>query len=194
MNEEWIWVEGYKGMTEKMQSRHNNFQYELGNVYSMGSEEIKLCEKGFHFSLQLQDVFTYYDVIEDNRFFKVRGLVKKSDFDNYCIDFHDKIVAKQIEIVEEINNVEIMQALYKYLGKCRKLPEFFYPICRTYGYKEALKDFKCYELKNAGYDPHMAEYWSNNLTDEILYDKIVAVGYQEGLSMDIKFKYIFDIK
>jgi hypothetical protein len=47
--EEWIWVEGYKG-TDKNLKCKSDFQYEIGKEYNI--DEVKICEKGFHFCLR----------------------------------------------------------------------------------------------------------------------------------------------
>lgn len=114
--EEWIWVEGYKGVDMNMQG-YGGFQYELGVEYSIDGE-VKECYNGFHFSKNLGDVFNYRDCLY-NRFFKVKGLVKTSDValygkripyndDYYCFNapIKDKLVAKKIILTEEIIDCE----------------------------------------------------------------------------------------
>lgn len=79
--EEWVWVEGYKGTDKNMKCRDQ--QYELGKTYVMPEDStIEACKSGFHLCLGLIDVFEYYSVGNGNRFFKVRALVRKSDLDN----------------------------------------------------------------------------------------------------------------
>ena len=80
--EEWIWVEGYKGTDKDMKCR--DFQYGLGVQYDMPEDqEIQECESGFHLCLYLSDVFHYYEVGCGNRFFKVKALVRKVDKESY---------------------------------------------------------------------------------------------------------------
>jgi hypothetical protein len=76
--DEWIWVEGYKGTKKDMTARFNDFQYELNKRYEI-DEEPEECKKGFHFCLELFDVFEYYPIGKNHRFFKVQALVRKSD-------------------------------------------------------------------------------------------------------------------
>ena len=98
---EWIWIDGYKA-TDVNGCCMNNFKYELGKTYSMNREDIQLCEKGFHFCKDLQDVFIYYPVA---RIFKVKGLIRntKTNLDkNLYYDWDSKVVAKEIKIIEEI--------------------------------------------------------------------------------------------
>ena len=80
--EEWIWVEGVKGMDKDMQCR--GYQFEIGRQEDMpDGVDIVDCQSGFHFCLNLADVFEYYDIGKGHRFFRVKGLVRKKDFDEY---------------------------------------------------------------------------------------------------------------
>ena len=63
----WVWVEGYKGTDKDMCCR--DFQYELGKLYQMPREEIDECKAGYHLCLTLNDVFTYYGIHSNHRFF-----------------------------------------------------------------------------------------------------------------------------
>ena len=72
--EEWIWVEGYKGVDQNMQG-YKGFQYELNKEYSVDGE-VEECKNGLHFSLKLDDVFHYKNCLT-HRFFKVKAYVRK---------------------------------------------------------------------------------------------------------------------
>lgn len=132
VKEEWIWVDGFKGLDYKMRGR-GNFQYELGKTYEKeeNDKEIIVCHSGFHFCLNLDDVMHYYDYMSNsftNRYFKVRALVRKSDYEKYGTEDNspsltmwvntlgyqvstkiDKLVAKSITILEEIPKEEIWE-------------------------------------------------------------------------------------
>ena len=133
VKEEWIWVDGFKGLDYQM-CGHGNFQYELGKTYEKeeNDKEIIICHSGFHFCLNLDDVMHYYDYMSNsftNRYFKVRALVRKSDYEKYgtednrgCLSMWvvnslgyqaytkiDKLVAKSITILEEIPKEEIWE-------------------------------------------------------------------------------------
>ena len=117
--EEWVRVKGYKGMHEDMKA-HYDFQYELGKTYAVEDpDSISICEYGYHFSLNLKDVFRYYDLENNNRFFKVEALVRKKDYDEYgkvytttiFTDRVDKLVAKEITILEEVSVKEMFEEI-----------------------------------------------------------------------------------
>ena len=117
--EEWVRVKGYKGMHEDMKA-HYDFQYELGKTYTVEDpDSISICEYGYHFSLNLKDVFRYYDLKNNNRFFKVEALVRKKDYDEYgktytttiFSDRVDKLVAKEITILEEVSTEEMFEEI-----------------------------------------------------------------------------------
>lgn len=116
---EWIKVEGYKGMHKDMKA-HYDFQYELGKTYTVEDpDSVAICEYGYHFSLNLKDVFRYYDLANNNRFFKVEALVRKKDYDEYgktytttiFSDRVDKLVAKEITILEEVSTEEMFEEI-----------------------------------------------------------------------------------
>lgn len=109
--EEYIWVEGYKGTDSEMKG-YKGFQYEIGKEYTCDGEPV-ICKNGFHFCLELEDVFSYFELWNNNsRFFKVKALVKKSDFES-CGKFYfmggkiDKIAAKTIKLEYELTNAEL---------------------------------------------------------------------------------------
>lgn len=120
--EEWVWVEGFKGLNYKMCGR-GDFQYEIGKTYEENDKEIEACRSGFHFCLSLDDVMNYYPYQADSfttRYFKVKGLVRKSDLEKYGTETQvtfsytygwavptryetiNKLAAKSIIILEEI--------------------------------------------------------------------------------------------
>lgn len=113
--EEWIWVEGYKGTDKDMKCR--DYQFELGKQFDMsGDAKIEECQSGFHLCKELKDVFFYYRVGEGNRFFKVKALVRKKDFEEnkrltswYLPIRSDKLVSKSIIFVEELTVDEILK-------------------------------------------------------------------------------------
>lgn len=116
----YVWIEGYKG-TDKNMCCQNDFQYELGVEVSLPEdEEPVVCKRGFHFCPELKDVFCYYGISKNHRFFKCKALVKKEDAEKGYSEERvphgnsvlvksstiahgiKKIVAKKIILTEEI--------------------------------------------------------------------------------------------
>lgn len=200
--ENWIWVEGYKG-TDKDMKAYSNFQYELGKQYDYEGE-IEICAKGFHFSRDLKDVFEYYQVGHNNRFFKVKALVKESDYNkyggyiripitslwgspDYCDERINKLVAKSIILEEEISEADIVMAYYQCNQSCKSLPEEYWDIMIRNGYPAAYEDWQVDNLIKAGYSPIFARCIYQNGKAE----KALAIADQEGVSMDMKVWYIY---
>ena len=122
--EEWVYVEGIKGMTKDMKG-YDNFQFEVGKTY-IKDGLIEICKNGFHLSLNLEDVLNHYGICRGNRFFKVRALVRKKDLDEYGtiteVDnflygkqkiIKNKLVSKEIEILEELSDEELFEEYKK---------------------------------------------------------------------------------
>lgn len=116
--EEWVWVDGYKGTDKNMQCK-NNFQYELGKAYTCEGDIVE-CKNGFHLCANLRDTFYYYDIADNpsNRYFKVKALVRPKDVESYgkvslfnvALDMRTKLVARQIILTEEVSEKELFNA------------------------------------------------------------------------------------
>lgn len=112
--EEWIEVEGYKGLNHDM-TGYGGFKFEVGKKYQAVGE-IQFCRNGFHFCRDFKDIENQrYSWIEHSRFFLVKALVKKDSYENYgkSIFLHgrfetqNKLVAKEITLVREMTIEEI---------------------------------------------------------------------------------------
>lgn len=119
--EEWIWVEGYKGTDDKMRC-YGDYQYEMNKQFDIElGTTAKECVNGFHLCLELSDVFDYYAARKKNKFFKVKALVRKEDYDNYgkfettgmfgMGHYHTKLVARSIIFTEEVLIDELCNAI-----------------------------------------------------------------------------------
>jgi hypothetical protein len=128
--DEWIWVKGYKGTDRDMKCRDYQFMFNYRHDMVDGAE-IKLCNSGFHFCPKLKDVFGYYEIKDGHRFFEVRALVRKKDYEELKpstgtinVSFNgttipwptwtnpgalgnDKLTSKAIEFVRELTLDEI---------------------------------------------------------------------------------------
>ena len=139
--EEWIWVEGYKGLHADM-TGYGGFQFELNKTYSVDGP-VKMCDNGFHLCLRLRDVLKYYNWTDDTsyRYFKVKALVRKADKERYGVytSYYskiDKLVAKQIVLTEEVTeSSECIEAIKNGCSvDIANLEEF--QSMRKIGYKE----------------------------------------------------------
>jgi hypothetical protein len=178
--EEWVWVDGYKGMDKDMRCR--DFQYEIGKRYDMPEDvEVEVCQAGFHFCRHLRHVYQFYALGGGNRFFKVRGLVKSED--NRI--FADKLAAKSIEIIAELTRDELLED-FGADKWAEKYKDMFFDI----GYKATVRTMSLDELMDYGYSLPFANY----LIDAGKLKVAKAVGSQPDLSMDMKVFMIMNSK
>ena len=104
-------MKGYKGFRKGLISSYNKYLYEVDETYKFDNtgyyKDISLCNRGFHFSSNLTDVFTYYPNKDDNEFCEIEALGKiLTGSDKSCTD-EIKIVRKlSKEEIEEIYNKE----------------------------------------------------------------------------------------
>lgn len=198
-NEEWIWVEGYKGTNANMACR--DFQFEMHKQFDMSEgADIVDCESGFHLCRDLKDVFGYYKIEDGNRFFRVRALVRKKDYENYGKEYQgtrsryyplsifgpelrDKLAAKSIQFLYELTPEEVFAPLceerdeYKtWSADVKKLA-----MERGFYYVRNIEHIKT--LVSLGYSDAFAQWLVKNRK---YYNTAVAVGSQEDLSMDMK--------
>lgn len=189
--EKWVWVEGYKGTDRNMCCR--GFQYELNKQFDMpDGQEARICESGFHFCERLANVFEYYSLKDNNRFFKVRGLVNRNNDTWPSITVNaagrivpvDKLAAKSIVFLEELSTDDII----KILGYGESFTESDKLWLRMHGYESCKQVMNIRELGQYGYCEKLSEYFAKNK----LYDLAVALGSQPGLSMDTKVSLILN--
>lgn len=192
-DDEWIWVEGYKGTKKDMSTRYD-FQYELNKRYEI-DEEPEMCKRGFHFCKEFFDVFDYYSIGKNHRFFKVKALVKASHYDSYgTYDYFariNKLVAKAIILTEEIMPEDVIEEYYTHCKTQERLDSKYNELLIAEGYKQAWDVCYTRKLMNAGYTQEFAEYLIASCSDDCV-KKAVAIGNLPGASMDLKLKIIFD--
>lgn len=182
--EEWIWVEGYKGTQADMTC--NGYQYIMNQQHNMAEgAEIEECRSGFHLCKYLVHVFNYYKIGNGHRFFKVKALVRKEDYDAYGartslwgIGGKDKLVAKSIIFEREMTVDEIFDGFegmedWSQEDKLLALEQSI-----TFVEHRNMTN----ELVKLGYSEVFAAYCASHNK----YDKAYALGTQEGLSMDMK--------
>lgn len=189
-DEEWIWVDGYKG-TDSDMTAYANFQYKLNEMYSMDEDvKIEACESGFHFCRDLKDVFEYYGIKKSNRFFKARALVRKKDYEKYGTVVRttglfgtrkeriNKLAAKKIILERELTLDEIF-----FEDKYADWTEGEKKLALAEGCRVVYCNRRAKELVEAGYSEPFAKYISES---ESRIKKALAVASQPGLSMDMK--------
>lgn len=98
VEQEWIWIDAYKGTDANMRCKGKQYVMNLEDHYN---GKVALGSKGYHVCIDLKHVFKDYDYNFTNRFFKVRALVKAKDY-QYRNPNNTVLVAKAIKFVEEI--------------------------------------------------------------------------------------------
>ena len=175
---------------------YGGFQYELGVEYSVEGE-VKECHNGLHFSLNLQDAFSYKDRL-NHRFFKVKAYVRKQDFENYGYrprDFYhpysysaskrvDKLAAQKIVLVEEITETEDM---FKWIR--REYPEVdtFNDVkqVRAAGYNNFVKN-KYTKILSKYFSALFVEVFIDRFEGNLKTKTNEIVAYmEEGVSKDV---------
>lgn len=163
----YVWIEGYKATNKDMKCM-NDFQYELGKEYTY-NEEVKLCEKGFHFCKKLEDTFCYqnYQLINNTRYFKVKALVnmswleRKEEYfirleeegyisnlkrDTKIRDIHKKYVASKIIFTEELQFEDLLPYIKKEYDFINTETEW--KLLKAVGCNEYIKQFFMCETKD----------------------------------------------
>ena len=93
-------MRGYKALNMDMSSAYGDMSYEIGKKYTI-TGELKMCENGYHFCENLEDVEKHY-TISKSRIFEVEAEGKM------IID-EDKICAESIILLRELSKEEIRQ-------------------------------------------------------------------------------------
>lgn len=132
VEEEYIWVDGYKALYPSMKASYGDITYEIGKEFALpDGEDPQVCNRGFHFCLNHIYLKQY---VSHGRVFKVRAEVKKSDYDKFGEDgtytyekkYHseyyfpgyrpnysqitvDKIAARKIILTEEITDFDFIK-------------------------------------------------------------------------------------
>ncbi len=155
---ECIWVEGYKGTLSDMTCR--NFQYEMNKEF-VHDGEVERRGRGFNFSPKLKDVFDHYSLDDKNRFFKVRALVYKDDYDEH----YNVNTAKKIIFTEELGYEDLKDFIEKKMPLVKT--EEVWSVVREIGYEEYRRRIFVKEFTEIGYTELLANVIFDNVcTDE----------------------------
>lgn len=205
--DEWIWVTGYKGTDKNMKCR--DYQFMLNYRHDMvNGAEIKLCESGFHFCSKLKNVFGYYEIKDGHRFFEVRALVRKKDYEELKsstgtinVSFNgttipwptwtnpwtlgnDKLTSKAIEFVRELTLDEIFADTEAsgWSDEDKKL-------ALEIGICKATKVRQVTELEALGYSEELSDYIVHEIHKYNLAKFLTTL--PENPSMDTKMIILF---
>lgn len=202
--EEWIWVEGYKGTYSDMTCQ--GYQYELNKQFDIEpGTKVRECSNGFHLCLKLEDVFRYYPIGGSNKFFKVKALVRKEDYDDYdkCIVSNgafpgwrkrDKFAAMSIIFTDEVPMNELCEAARKFLGDqeefAKYIPDEYMQIAFESSVSEACAAYFKDTLMSDGYSEAFSHFIATHRKDR--FEMAHMLASMEDLSMDVKVLCIFD--
>lgn len=192
--EEWVWITGFKGTDKNMQCR--GYQYEMNVPFHIpDDEEVYECKNGFHLCKKLSSVFGFYSIGRGNRFFEVRALVKKADFEKERRGHSsDKLAAKSIEFIRELSVDEILTEELTD-SKYNMFPEFELgkwsdetkKMAINVNIDDALRMVCVDHLAVLGYSRPFAHH----IMELGGYNAAVSVGSQTDLSMDMKAMFIY---
>lgn len=193
--EEWIWVEGYKGTYSDMTCQ--GYQYELNKQFDIEpGTKVKECENGFHLCLDLNDVFSFYKIGYGNRFFKVKALVRKSEYDSYgkyvesngmfggCHK-RNKLAAMSIIFTEEVPMDELcVAAREQFKIEAKNIPDKYIKLAFETNIQEASDTYCRDTLIQDGYSETFVTYFISYMPRR--FELAHALASVEGLSMDVK--------
>ena len=100
VEQEWIWVDAFKGTNANMMCKGKQYRMNVEDTYG---DKVVLGVKGYHVCTDLKHVFKDYDYNFTNRFFKVKAMVKATDYQHRNPN-NTVLVAKAIKFVTEITN------------------------------------------------------------------------------------------
>lgn len=100
VEQEYVWVDAYKGTDANMVCKGKQYRMNVEDNYN---GKTVLGKKGYHVCTDLKHVFKDYDYNFSNRFFKVKALVKATDYQHRNPN-NTVLVAKAIKFVTEITN------------------------------------------------------------------------------------------
>lgn len=108
---DWIWVDAYKATDENMCCKGKQYRMNVEDNYS---GTVALGSKGYHVCVALVDCFREYPYAYNRRYFKVKALVKRSDY-RYFNPNNTTLVAKAIKFTEELHYTEVIEAWLDHL-------------------------------------------------------------------------------
>lgn len=100
VEQNWIWVDAFKATDANMVCKGKQYHMNVEHTYN---GNVHLGTKGYHVCTNLRHCFKEYPYDFRNRFFKVKALVKRTDY-QYRNPNNTILVAKAIRFTEEITD------------------------------------------------------------------------------------------
>lgn len=183
-----IWVDGFKGTDKNMKCR--DFQYELGKEFTYDGK-LDLCSSGFHACSDLNNVFDYYKLDGENRFFRIKAFVPENYNENFnktiwngsnLYTMDTKFVASKIKFISECtyddfkNYISWKYPMIENEEECKHL--------KNYGIFSMNKFIK--KMINFGYSESFAMIISNESNDYRYILNYVQAFEDEDISKDLR--------
>ena len=100
VEQDWIWVDAFKATDANMVCKGKQYRMNVEDTYD---GNVNLGTKGYHVCINLRHTFKEYPYNFRNRFFKVKALVKRTDY-QYRNPNNTTLVAKAIKFTSEITD------------------------------------------------------------------------------------------
>ena len=100
VEQDWVWVDAYKATDANMVCKGKQYHMNVEHTYD---GKVVLGSKGYHVCTNLRHCFKEYPYDFRNRFFKVKALVKRTDY-QYRNPNNTTLVAKAIKFNAEITD------------------------------------------------------------------------------------------
>lgn len=108
---DWIWVDAYKATDENMCCKGKQYHMNVENTYD---GNVVLGSKGYHVCTVLEDCFHEYPYAYNRRYFKVKALVKRTDY-QYINPNNTVLVSKAIKFIDELDHPDVVEAWLDYM-------------------------------------------------------------------------------
>lgn len=101
-------IEGYKGFNFDFTNRYGK-KFQTGKIYKANGN-IEFKKNGFHMCTNLEDIFRYFDAINDEIIIcKVKGNGKVSSYNDEYNGYYDMYCVEEIEIIKQLTREEIIE-------------------------------------------------------------------------------------
>ena len=109
-------VTGYKALNPDMSANYGHIRFELNKPYSV-TGKVTMCENGFHFCRELEDIEGNY-TIKTSRIFEIEA-------SGDIVDGEDKSCAETITLIKELSREEIHDYFETNMDRILAKPDFY---------------------------------------------------------------------